>query len=42
MPIVPGLIANSGGSEPTPPFGIFATTTTTNSFTISWTAPVFL
>jgi len=42
MPIVPGLIANSGGSQPTPPTGIFATSTATNSFTINWTAPAFL
>jgi hypothetical protein len=42
MPIVPGLIANSGGSQPSPPTGIFATTTAINSFTINWTPPAFL
>jgi len=42
MPILPGLIANSGGSQPTPPTGLFSSATTVSSFTLNWTPPDFL
>jgi hypothetical protein len=42
MPILPGLIANSGGSQPSPPTGLFSSATTINSFTLNWTPPEFL
>ena len=42
MPILPGLIANSGGSQPTPPINLIISSGTTNSFLLNWTAPTFL
>ena len=42
MPILPGLIANSGGSQPSAPTGLFSSGTTVNSFTLNWTPPTFL
>jgi hypothetical protein len=42
MPILPGLIANSGGSQPSAPTGLFSSATTVNSFTLNWTPPEFI
>jgi len=42
MPILPGLIANSGGSQPSPPTNLLISSATTNSFLLNWTAPSFL
>lgn len=42
MPILPGLIANSGGSQPTPPTNLLISSATTSSFLLNWTAPSFL
>jgi len=42
MPILPGLIANSGGSQPTPPTNLSFASITTSSFTLTWTEPVFI
>ena len=42
MPILPGLIANSGGSQPSPPTGLFYSNVTVNSFTLNWTPPDYL
>ena len=42
MPILPGLIANSGGSQPTPPTNLSFSSITTTAFTLTWTQPVFI
>jgi hypothetical protein len=42
MPILPGLIANSGGSQPSPPRNLSFSSITTSSFTLNWLEPVFI
>jgi hypothetical protein len=41
MPILPGLIANSGGTQPSPPLNPTLTTVNTSTLTANWTAPAY-